>query len=532
MTKYLCFKSMLVGVLLFSAGCDITSVRDAVDDFDLIIQLEPIETYLIVEVVDAGSGELIDGAVELSFDGNDASSIIDFYSDPIRSLDVRGGIATVGLQQGVVPQNTNPVQFRVTAAGAGYEDGLANVRIEAEGEHTLSIPLVASGMPLEGSGRAGAETWLTAGRTSSFSLTTSASAEVAAAEASVPSGSRLQSASGKELAGTLTVNLVHFDATHASVLAAFPGGFDGMTVDSDVSSADAAIMAAGFTNFSARSSEGDDAVEFSNDVSRTVGISPGAINPRTGMAYRAGDEVSVMWFNRSDGTWAHETDATIVEGFGKSSSPLSVTYPSRRTGYQAIGGVVETCPSGITFDVDRNGHDGALRGTITGPEGSGYRRSIEIPADARQITVRDLPKDVSLELNVDLPGRRSATHSFVSACGGSETVRLPAAAASSVDVNFSVDLSCTLRLQPPFNATLKYKLAGTPGGGVSAGIPEWTTDNQGRVDGGSLTIPGMYLDETYRFILITPDETAWEDVTISGPEMHFDVDVPRDLCRR
>ena len=536
--KKLALYLLTAPLLLFMMGCDITSVRDAVDDFDLIIQLEPIETYLIVEIVDAETGDLINGSVELSFDGPDAGSIIDFYSDPVRHLEIRGGMAMIGVQQGIVPQEGSPVLFRVTADGAGYDEGFANVRLDDRGEHKLSIPLASVNHPLQGSGRAAAETWLTAGRTAAFSLSTRANSDVAAADVFIPAGSSLKTADGKDLAGSLTVNLTHFDATHSSALTGFPGGFAATTVRNGSTSGPATIVAAGFTNFTARSSEGDVAAEFSHDVVRTVEIAPNALNPQTGTAYQPGDNVTILGYNRGTGEWEYETTATVEAGASKSgsvpegASVPSVTYSSRRIGFLVIGGVVEACSSGITFHIDRNGHDGALRGMITGPDGSGYMRSIEVPAGSNQVTVRELPDNVRLELRIDLPGGQNLRHSFLSSCGGREQVSLPASSASAVDVHFSVDLSCTLRLQPPFNATLNYKLRGAPGGGVSAGVPDWTTDAHGRVTGGSLVVPGMYMDESYRFILVTPEETAWEDVTITEAEMHFDVDVPQDLCRR
>ncbi len=523
---------MLASLIVVMTGCDITSVRDAVDDFDLIIQLEPIETYVVAQIVDAETGDLVDGSIQVSFSGPDASSVIDFYSDPVTALSVRGGMLTVGVHQGIAPAESSPVRFSVTATADGYEEAMANVRIDELGEHALTIPMVPVGLDLEGSGRAGAEAWLNDGRTAAFSLTTTSAGDAASAGVSVPAGVEVRNAAGKPLAGSLTVKLAHYDGSKRAALAAFPGGFTSMQVSSATGSDEGAIIAAGFTSFSARSSEGEAAAAFSEDVSRTLEISSNAINPKTGAAYRAGDRISVLQFDASTGTWEHETEATIEQAAAKSVPALTVSYPSRRTGFQAIGSVVNTCATGMTFEFDRNGHTGTLQGTLTGSKGSGYSRNVVIPAGVNSVSVRDLPADVALELTMDLPSGGTITHPFTSTCGGREAVVLTPASAASMDVTFSVDLSCTLKLQPPFNATLNYKKRGTPGGGVSAGIPDWTTDERGRVNGGTLTIPGLYPDQTYRFILVTPEETAWEDVTITGREMHYEVDVPNDLCRR
>ena len=153
---------MLASLIVVMTGCDITSVRDAVDDFDLIIQLEPIETYVVAQIVDAETGDLVDGSIQVAFSGPDASSVIDFYSDPVTALSVRGGMLTVGVHQGIAPAESSPVRFSVTATaddGEPESDGPARTDAPIEVEDPVVVvdvegdalpPLVGGGDPAIG----------------------------------------------------------------------------------------------------------------------------------------------------------------------------------------------------------------------------------------------------------------------------------------------------------------------------------------------------------------------------------------------
>lgn len=521
---------VLLPLFFVVIGCDITSVQDAIDDFDLIIQLEPIDTYVIGQVIDAQTEELIEKEVTVEISGPDAGSIVDFYSDPVTHLNVRGGMLTLGIRAGATPASGAPVDVMLHVSADGYEEALVNVRLEAAGEHPVSVHLVPEHGAVQGRRRAGAQSWLNDGRTAAFALHTEQSEDGASASVSVPADAEVYSATGSPLAGTLTTELTYFSTGAREAMAAFPGGFQGVRVKNGAATTAAAMVTAGFVNLSARSSDGTAAARFGQDLERVIDIAPGTINPNTGSPYAAGDVLDVMQFDREAGAWQRVAEATLVASAGKQAGGLAAWYAAPQTGFQALATVLPTCE--VELEVRRNGHRGALKGRLSGTSGAGYQRQVTVPAGNDRISLGGLPAGVQLELELEMPSGGRVTWQFTPSCGGREVIHLPPPPAPAVDVSFSVDLSCTLKLQPPFNATLNYKRRGTPGGGTSAGIPSWTTDAQGRVTGGTLDIPGMYLDETYRFILITPEETAWEDVTITATEMHYEVDIPRDLCRK
>src|SRR5687768_12043358 len=90
-------RALLLTLTAGMAGCDLTDLKDAVDDFDLIIELPPINTVVNAQIVDVRTQDPIGVPVVLTFSGSNASRLIDAYSDPITTLTVRNGQASFGI---------------------------------------------------------------------------------------------------------------------------------------------------------------------------------------------------------------------------------------------------------------------------------------------------------------------------------------------------------------------------------------------------------------------------------------------------
>ena len=101
------------------ASCDFSGLSNAVDDFKVVVGLDPINTSSAVLLTDAATGELITANVEVIFEGENGDDVIDIYSDPISEKEVSSGILTFGISNNVVPTEESPVSVRIRLRADG-----------------------------------------------------------------------------------------------------------------------------------------------------------------------------------------------------------------------------------------------------------------------------------------------------------------------------------------------------------------------------------------------------------------------------
>ncbi|MBO6574553.1 MAG: hypothetical protein JJ896_03980 [Rhodothermales bacterium] len=207
------------------AGCDFQAAEDAFDNFDIIIELEPINTVVNGIVTDNATGELV--AARLSFSGSGAGTVIDAYSDPLTEINAEDGVVTFGIQNSVTPSESAPVEITVTAEADGYFDETVTVEITETGDTQFSVSLnsenvtataargTAVAQDNSGSSDASGNVQQT------VTVQTQQSAQsTATASVTVPQGARPLTAAGTPLTGQLTTELKSYDS--ATGLQALP----------------------------------------------------------------------------------------------------------------------------------------------------------------------------------------------------------------------------------------------------------------------------------------------------------------------
>jgi len=95
------------------SGCDFSAAEDALSNFDVIISLEEVNSYVALTVVDGQTGNFVQQQVNLAFFGQDSDAVIDMFSDPVADLSVSGGIGSFGIRNALVPSDSNPIEVRV-----------------------------------------------------------------------------------------------------------------------------------------------------------------------------------------------------------------------------------------------------------------------------------------------------------------------------------------------------------------------------------------------------------------------------------
>ncbi len=224
MKRLLTWLSVLV-VIIYAPGCDFQAVEDALDDFDVVIGLESVNTVINGIMVDASTGNLV--PAHLSFSGDDAFAIIDAFSDPVDALEADAGIVTFGIQNSVVPSPASPIDITVTAEAEGYHTTSRSLSITETGDVTFSLTMTpvsvtASIRGTEGSISSGLQTsggTIVQGTVIETPLTAQSTAQ---ATLTVPGGTTPLARSGAPLSGQLTTELRVFDS--AAGMHALPSG--------------------------------------------------------------------------------------------------------------------------------------------------------------------------------------------------------------------------------------------------------------------------------------------------------------------
>ncbi len=188
------------------------------------------------------------------------------------------------------------------------------------------------------------------GATTATKISTSSSASIDKVDINVPAGTKFYSKDGKELTGTVAVQLVHFNNRDSAALAAFPGGFQ-TSKATDLTGK--ALGSSIFSTYGAMSLEmtvGTTAVKsFSGTgLEVTMDINPNSPSPDQAAKIKAGDQIPVWSIdqNEFDKGWKQEKVATVTAGTGNS---LKVTYNQDHLSLWNLATIWATCTSVVTY---------------------------------------------------------------------------------------------------------------------------------------------------------------------------------------
>ena len=202
---------------LMVAACDFSAIENPADDFDLIIELPPINTVVNGQVVDATTMQPVPNA-KLTFTGEAAARLIDAYSDPIQEVKAKHGVVSFGVDNGLVPSEDSPVKFRVKASAEGYFANTQEVVLTETGNGDFLIRLPRNNPATQTQGAAGKEdksatTSANGATTAAVTVQTPATQGTQTqATVTVPQGTVARTQSGQALTGQLTTTLRVYDA--------------------------------------------------------------------------------------------------------------------------------------------------------------------------------------------------------------------------------------------------------------------------------------------------------------------------------
>lgn len=530
--KFFRSAGIFAGILAVSIGvaaCDFSGVSDSIDDFQLVIGLEPINTVVAGQLLDAKTGELVEQEVTLTFTGEDAGSVIDLYSDPMSEQQVEGGLTSFGIDNAATPTSSDPVTFTVTAEADGYLAASKKVSVREEAEGEFLIYMTNENQPPDGAaatqqsaGEAGSDGQVT----SSFSVETpEENVSGGSASMTVEQGTVAEDPDGQTLSGQLTTQMTYFTGQSGSALRSFPGGAGSGPGGQSLSTG-------GFASITVQDPSGRTGTSFSKDLALSLRVPEGTINPETGQPIADGETIGIYSYDAGASEWVEEGQAEIVGP--PSNGTYRVDFTSNHLSYFSVGYGQDSCAEGATITVDRNGNQGSLTVVVEGTSG-GFSETFTLPAGDSEFTLADVPAS-GVEVTVT-GSAGSASVTLSDACSGSGSMTLPAPSAPMIDVDFTLVPTCpgpdeAVRVSSVPSAVVYYRLASKSTGTWNrAGTVSWTFDDEeSALEKGELTVSGLIDGEVYTFKTTYDGETYQKEVTISGSSKTINEDVDDEYC--
>lgn len=555
---------LIMGLL---SGCDFGAAGDAVDDFEVIVGLPALSTVVNLQALDASDGSPISEDVQVTFDGPDASSIVDVYSDPLSELIVQNGFANFALDSTRNPTSDNPARLTLRAQAPGYNATSVSVQLTQEGSVSRVIRLTPENPEQSSAGTAGSRTTVSTDQngntTSSVSAETGMTSDgpdAAQGSASIPSGTRLQTASGEALQGQVTTDLSVFDnSSEAQEL---------MPAEAKMTE-NGRRQVRGAVRFQATDQDGRIASQFGTESGDTT-----AVNADLPSLSSNSGTPTVTFVNPATG------DSRTVDLTGSSSSRLrrANAIQQDRTTFRFVGNeVIVNSPSGTTqVDLSEfegkffaavgidpsnscspqgtltvenpNGQTGSIAVRVSG-DGFAVDQSVGIPSSQSSFQVSasslfegEIPDLGPVTLTVRTPDEQEVSTS-IDLCSGSGTVTLPAPSGNRIDATLRVVPDCPsgerIPVSPPFDGySVSYRPVGSSGAYETVpkeDITINTTDDDfetfksaivpvsGVLPGTDYDVVGTFGSETSSQVVTMPSQGGGE-VTVTDQEL-------RDQCR-
>jgi hypothetical protein len=518
---------LIVFSCLLLAGCDLSGPQEAIDDFELIIGLEPINTVVSGQIMDAATGELVEDEVVLQFTGEDSDAIIDVYSDPLSKQTVNGGLISFGIDNSVVPSDDNPVRFTVVAEADGYLEASEAIVLRSTEDEQFTLHIVDEDNPPEGS----SSTQDTGGKsdsqgtiTSGFDVETPEEQQSkGSASITVDDGTVASDASGNPLTGQLTTRLTYFNNSSERSLRSLPGGVDSGPNGNP-------LVTAGFASINISDQNGRSARTFNKPIDIGLRVPADMTNPATGQPVQPGETIDVYSYESEDGEWVAEGEVTLGEE--QSDGTFRVSHAADHLSYYSLGFAgINSCQTGATINVNRNGNTGPLDVNVSA---QGVSRQYRVRTGESSVTLRDAP-DMSVQVSISVPGGTSMQ--TVDLCSGSYTFELPEPPNQLLDVTFELVPVCSnsnegVRVESIPSFVVYYRKSDAQGASWNrGGKVEWTFNEEAKsLERGTLSIDGLEEGQTYIFKTTYEGETKTRQETVTGETIRIEENAD-DYCQ-
>ncbi|MGB3543881.1 hypothetical protein [Rubrivirga sp.] len=507
---------LLAFALAFSlSACDLAAVESAVDDFNIILGIESPSTVVGGVVVDAATGNLVEGVVSITFTPSVAGAVVDGFGDPVEGADIEGGAFTFAISDASMPRQTAPVHVAVSVEADGYLPQRRVIALADSGSYGMTIALLSPSRPPSGSGSGSASGTSDGNAGTTAPITATATLDDGSSTtARIAQGTVFTDASGRPLRGDLEV----------AVTTISPGtpAFASIPV---LENGDAAIAAFYVTAAAGSRS----ATSADTDVDISVTIPDNVLDPSTGLPLQPGDRVEAIAFDVSAGEWVPAGSGVVTAaGAGGRRSGTTIVGATSIVGSPMAYSRSNITLRDVTVRIERNGNEGSVAAravtasnTIEGVISAGQDSVVlEVPAGAER-----------LETGVTLNG------AFYAASPADCVDCVVSLRAPSRPVVVTVSPTCANPERRVYaNAMPAYSISAREAGGASwfsvSGSEVVTRGSDGSLESVSLETTALRPGASYdiRVTVLGETEESGVDVPPSG-EIEISVEAPSALCQ-
>lgn len=508
--------ALAFGLALSLTACDLTDVESAIDDFNIILGIESPATVIGGLVLDASTGELVEGPVSVSYASSVPGAVVDGFGDPVDGANIERGTFTFAISDASMPSAEAPVRVAMTVRAEGYLPQRRVVALADSGAYSVTVSMLSPARPPSGAGSGSGSGSAAGGSGTTTPVNASAqSDDGGSTSADVGQGTVFSDASGQPLEGDLEVEVTTV-SPGTPAFASIPALEDGM----------AAIAAFQIS----ATAGGQAATSAGTPVEVSVTLPVGAVDPATGQPFVPGDRVDAITFDADAGVWVPAGSGVVVAPDGatrRSGTTIkgSTSTMGSPTAYSRSNVATET----ITVSVERNGNTGALAvqavtssGTIDGQISAGQTSTtLEVSAAAER-------RSVGVSLNgqfYEASSPETCTNcrvSLPSASSGPVTVTITPSCSDPEKSVYADDMpSYSISAREAggswFGVGGSESIQRGPGGTLESLTYETTSLRRGA----SYDVRISYLDETEEFSTDIPE---------SG-EINESIEVPNNMCQ-
>ncbi|GFO55113.1 hypothetical protein GMSM_21200 [Geomonas sp. Red276] len=379
------------------------------------------EKYAVSGVLADASGAPISGTVTLSATDPNGNHV-NVYSDRTGGTVLTNAtVGANGLVSFYVSSNaTLPVTVTAIGNATGRVSSSAQVTITSVGSYSFVVKLVdpnnASATPglaaaTSAPVAASATTGLAAPITANVAPTDTATRS--AAQVTIPASTILRDASGNALSGTVTATVTTFAPPTAALSSSnianstpmenFPGGLTNVSVAANQNTGATAgsFATAGFVAVNVTDSTGKVARSANTPFTIRMDIPAGTINPETGAAVAAGDQVPIWTYNETTATWKAEVDSQGNQVLGTvlqdQSGKLFVNYTTNHFSYWNLDWMYSNTCTGV-LNLTNDAQKLALTVKAAFHNGAGFLYRGSKPSGDGSVTAFRIPAGQKLDL--------------------------------------------------------------------------------------------------------------------------------------
>ncbi len=313
-SKYAAIILAVATSTFFIGSC---TVEDLTKDLTIYTGNGFLVNPISIQVGDAAKLETVPTDLTVTVEGRDKAKLFTLFGES--KIKAVSGVIALAVKKADAPTTANPLQFTLILTAPNYVTVRKNYTLTSVNDVTTEkVPMI---------NLLATPTGVSVLNTSFATTATGTAADVALASPlsngkteqanfTIKAGTKPLAADGSTLSGTISTQLVHYDARSEASLNGLAEGFANLSVKNGTATEQIAIMPAGFYSMS-MTADGKEVSNFSTPLDALMDIDQNYFNEEQGRVIQAGDVLDIISRTESEATWTTENKATVLSVGGK-----------------------------------------------------------------------------------------------------------------------------------------------------------------------------------------------------------------------